>query len=113
MNTTASTDTYPRQYSRTQRLSLGEPRNITISPDGQSVLFLRSRSGSDPVNCLWHLDVASKKETLIADPLVMLGGSDDQDLPPAEKPDVKDCVKVPVASPHTQQMRKPNNLLVP
>ncbi|MEY3147283.1 MAG: hypothetical protein RL688_502 [Actinomycetota bacterium] len=85
MNTTASTDTYPRQYSRTQRLSLGEPRNITISPDGQSVLFLRSRSGSDPVNCLWHLDVASKKETLIADPLLMLGGSDDQDLPPAEK----------------------------
>ena len=85
MNTTASTDTYPRQYSRTQRLSLGEPRNITISPDGQSVLFLRSRSGSDPVNCLWHLDVESKKETLIADPLIMIAGSDDQDLPPAEK----------------------------
>ena len=46
-------DTFPRQYARTQRLTLGEPRNVTVSPDGERAVFLRSRAGDDPVNCLW------------------------------------------------------------
>ena len=45
------TDTFPRQYARTQRLTLGEPRNVTVSPDGRRVVFLRSSNGGDPVNC--------------------------------------------------------------
>ena len=61
-------DTFPRQYARTQRLSLGEPRNFTVSPDGSRVIFVRSRSGSDPVNCLWVLDTASGTETEVLDP---------------------------------------------
>lgn len=78
------TDTFPRQYARTQRLTLGEPRNITVSPDGQRVTFLRSSSGSDPVNALWVLDPATGIERLVADPAVLLAAGDD-DLPAAER----------------------------
>ena len=49
--------TFPRQYARTQRLTLGEPRTITVSPDGKRVVFLRSAAGDDPVNCLWVADL--------------------------------------------------------
>jgi dipeptidyl-peptidase-4 len=37
------------------------------------------------VNKLWSLDVESGHETLIADPMVMLGAADAEDLPPEEK----------------------------
>jgi len=30
-----SEDTFPRQYARTRRLTLGEPRTVTVSPDGR------------------------------------------------------------------------------
>jgi len=40
------TDTFPRQYARTQRLTLGEPRNVTVSPDGRRVVFLRSSTAA-------------------------------------------------------------------
>ena len=78
-------DTFPRQYARTQRLTLGEPRNVVVSPDGQRVVFARSRGGDDPVNCLWVLDVASGEERLVADPLALLGVVDDEELPPEER----------------------------
>lgn len=61
-------DTFPRQYARTQRLSLGEPRNFTVSPDGTRVVFARSTSGQDSVNSLWVLNVATGEETQILDP---------------------------------------------
>jgi dipeptidyl-peptidase-4 len=80
-----SDDSFPQQYARTQRLSLGEPRNITISDDGRKVVFLRSNAGDDPVNRLWLLDVESGHETLVADPHVMLGADDADDLPPEER----------------------------
>ena len=38
----AVSDTFPRQYARTQRLTLGEPRNLRVSADGKRVVFLRS-----------------------------------------------------------------------
>jgi dipeptidyl-peptidase-4 len=80
-------DTFPRQYARTQRLSLGEPRNITVSPDGGRAVFLRSRAGDDPVNCLWSQDIAAGTEQLIADPVALLthGAGDDDALPPEER----------------------------
>ena len=80
-----SDDSFPQQYARTQRLSLGEPRNITVSDDGHKVVFLRSNAGDDPVNRLWLLDVESGHETLVADPHVMLGADDAEDLPPEER----------------------------
>src|SRR6478672_3852944 len=78
-------DTFPRQHARTRRFTLGEPRNVTVSPDGQRVVFARSRGGSDPVNCLWVLDVASGQERLVADPDALLGGTGEAHLPPEEQ----------------------------
>ena len=62
------TDTFPRQNARTQRFTLGVPRSFQISPDGDRIVFLRSKGGSDPVTCLWLLDAATAVEHLIADP---------------------------------------------
>ncbi|HEY3485656.1 MAG TPA: S9 family peptidase, partial [Ilumatobacteraceae bacterium] len=78
------TDTFPRQYARTQRLSLGEPRDIAVSADGRRIIFLRSRAGDDPVNCLWVADSATGEARLIADPLDLLAAGDD-DLPADER----------------------------
>jgi dipeptidyl-peptidase 4 len=65
-------DSFPRQYARTQRFTLGEPRDVTVSSDGQRVVWLRSRAGDDPVNCLWALDLPHGAERLVADPLALL-----------------------------------------
>ena len=61
-------DTFPRQYARTQRLSLGEPRSFTVAPDGSRVIFIRSHSGSDAVKTLWSLDTATGIERELLDP---------------------------------------------
>ena len=77
--------TFPRQHARTQRLTLGEPRNIVVSPDGGRVVFCRSAAGDDPVNCLWVFDVASGTERLVADPRRLLGDVDESALPAEER----------------------------
>ena len=74
---------FPRQWARTQRLTLGEPRNITLSPDGRRVIFCRSEAGDDPVNCLWVFDVDKGVEQMIANPRELLANGDD--LPPEER----------------------------
>jgi dipeptidyl-peptidase-4 len=79
------TDTFPRQHARTQRLTLGEPRNLTVSPDGLRVVFARSRAGDDPVNCLWVIDTPTGEERLVADPLALLEADDDENLPAEER----------------------------
>ncbi|HEV3293847.1 MAG TPA: prolyl oligopeptidase family serine peptidase [Streptosporangiaceae bacterium] len=68
------TDSFPRQQARTQGFSLGVPRSFQISPDGSRVAFLRSRGGSDPVTCLWVLDVGTGSERLAADPAALPAG---------------------------------------
>jgi dipeptidyl-peptidase-4 len=78
------TDSFPRRQARTRRFTLGAPRGLAISPDGARVVFLRSRGGTDPVNCLWVLDVASGEERLVADPHE-LDASGDEDLPAEER----------------------------
>jgi dipeptidyl-peptidase 4 len=78
-------DSYPRESARTQRYTLGEPRDVVVSPDGRRIVFLRSRGGSDPVNCLWVVDAASGEERLVGDPGELLGGRDDEDMPPEER----------------------------
>lgn len=70
--TEAKSDTFPRQFARTQRLTLGEPRNIVVSLDGRRVIFLRSAHGSDLVNALWVLDRTTGLETCVADPRNLL-----------------------------------------
>ena len=66
-------DTFPRQYARTQRFTLGEPRNLAVSADGKRVVFLRSAGGSDSVNSLWVLDVDTGVERIVADANTLSG----------------------------------------
>lgn len=76
---------FPRQFARTQRFSLGAPRAFTVSPDGNRVIFLRSSSGTDRANRLWVLDLAQgARERLAADPDTLLGGTA-EDLSPQER----------------------------
>ncbi|MFF3071646.1 prolyl oligopeptidase family serine peptidase [Kitasatospora sp. NPDC057936] len=77
-------DTFPRQYARTLRYTVGAPRSFSVAPDGSRVVFLRSRSGSDRANLLWTLATATAEERIAADPAVLLGGGE-EDLSPAEK----------------------------
>jgi dipeptidyl-peptidase-4 len=74
------TESFPRQSARTMGFTLGAPRSFQLSPDGETVIFLRSRGGTDPVTCLWALDVGTGDERLIADPaeLGKAGVEDDQ-----------------------------------
>jgi dipeptidyl-peptidase 4 len=77
------TDSFPRRQARTRRFTLGAPRGLAISPDGARVVFLRSRGGTDPVTCLWVLDVGTGEERLVADPHRL--DAADEDLPPEER----------------------------
>ncbi|MEV5747615.1 prolyl oligopeptidase family serine peptidase [Actinoallomurus sp. NPDC052308] len=82
------TTSFPRQSARTRRFTLGAPRGFLVSPDGSRVVFLRTRGGTDPVTCLWALDVprdgAEAKERLIVDPRGLdLPG--EEDLPAEER----------------------------
>jgi dipeptidyl-peptidase-4 len=63
----------PRQLATTRHFSLGVPDHFTITPDGDTVLFVRSRAGDDPVFCLWSLDLHTGKERLLADPAELRG----------------------------------------
>ena len=56
----------PDQLVRTRRFSLGVPDRFTVTADGTTVLFLRTRAGDDPVTCLWALDPDTGRERLVA-----------------------------------------------
>ncbi|WP_405903979.1 prolyl oligopeptidase family serine peptidase [Streptomyces sp. NBC_00656] len=75
---------FPLQFARTRRFSLGVPRQFTVSPDGERVLFLRGTSGTDPVSRLWLYEDGT--ERLLADPLGP-GFADDApgEAPPEER----------------------------
>ena len=72
------TESFPRQESRTRRFTLGVPRAFRVSPDGTRVAYLCTQGGSDPVTCLWVLDVDRGTERLVADPRTL--GSDEDNL---------------------------------
>lgn len=76
-------DSFPRQHARTQRFTLGSPRNFSVGGDGTEVLFLRSTGPEDPINALWAIDTLTGTERVIVDPRKFV---DDQDgeLPAAE-----------------------------
>ena len=81
------TISFPRQSARTRRFTLGAPRGFLVSSDGSRVVFLRSRHGTDPVTCLWTVDVgddATGEERLVVDPRALdLPG--EEDLPAEER----------------------------
>ncbi|GAB2737134.1 S9 family peptidase [Kitasatospora kifunensis] len=68
----------PHQLTRTRGFMLGAVDQATVTPDGATVLFLRSRAGDDPVNCLWALDLETERERLLVDPTELLGGAAEQ-----------------------------------
>ncbi|WP_043848719.1 prolyl oligopeptidase family serine peptidase [Amycolatopsis keratiniphila] len=72
-----------RRQARTQRFTLGAPKEFKVSPDGSRILFLRSESGTDPRHSLWSFDVASGEETKLVDAAELLPG--EEDLPPEER----------------------------
>ncbi|MFB8349672.1 S9 family peptidase [Streptomyces niveus] len=73
---------FPRQYARTQRFTLGAPRAFTVSPDGSRVVFLRSASGTDRTNRLWVLDLddgsGTARERIAADPEALMAGTPEE-----------------------------------
>ena len=75
-------DGIPYQLARTLRYTAGAPGNVTISPDGQRVLFTRSASGTDPQRMLWLADARTGEETLVAD--VSRLSSSEEGVPPQE-----------------------------
>jgi dipeptidyl-peptidase-4 len=80
----APTDSFPRQSARTQRFSLGAPRDVSVAEDGSLVAFLRSGGPEDPVTALWALDLPDGGERCVADPRELLT-DDDAQLPPDER----------------------------
>jgi len=62
---------FPRRYAATQRYTLGTPRNLTVSPDGTRVVFLRAPGGDDPDTGLWVLDVPSGREVQVGNPAAL------------------------------------------
>ncbi|WP_405896741.1 S9 family peptidase [Streptomyces sp. NBC_00727] len=77
-------DLFPAQFARTRRFSLGVPRQFTVSPDGERVLFVRGTSGTDPVSRLWLYEDGA--ERLLADPLGPgFAEEDPGEVPPEER----------------------------
>ncbi len=69
---------YPRLAARTLRFTLGVPRNITVSPDGATVRFVRTPDGVTRTGQLWEFDVATGEEALLVDPAAVLDGADEE-----------------------------------
>jgi dipeptidyl-peptidase 4 len=67
-----------RLQARTQRFTLGTPKEIRVAPDGGRVLFLRSPSGTERRHSLWQLDLATGKESVLADPGALLSDGDEE-----------------------------------
>lgn len=72
------TVSYPRLAARTLRFTLGIPRNITVSPDGRTVRFIRTPDGVTRTGQLWEFDVESGAETILVDPATLLGDDGEQ-----------------------------------
>ena len=72
------TVSYPRLAARTLRFTLGIPRTITVSPDGATVRFIRTPDGVTRTGQLWEHDVASGTESVLVDPVALLGEAGEQ-----------------------------------
>lgn len=72
-----------RRQARTQRFTLGAPKEFKVAPDASRILFLRSESGTDPRHSLWSFDVVSGEKTKLVDAAELLPG--EEDLPAEER----------------------------
>ncbi|WP_370618180.1 prolyl oligopeptidase family serine peptidase [Mumia qirimensis] len=74
MSSTADeTTSYPRLQARSLRFTLGVPRDLTVSPDGSRVFFVRTPDGSTRTGSLWAYDAETGEETCLADAAALLG----------------------------------------
>ena len=73
-------DSFPQQFSRTRRFTIGRPRQFEVAPDGASVTFLRSPA-DDAAQSLWRYDVATGAEQVLAGPESV----SEDDVPAEEK----------------------------
>nr|WP_106176819.1 prolyl oligopeptidase family serine peptidase [Prauserella shujinwangii] len=72
-----------RKQARTQRFTLGAPKEFRVAPDGTRLLFLRAESGADRRNSLWSLDLRTGAESKVVDAAELLPG--EEELPPEER----------------------------
>jgi dipeptidyl-peptidase-4 len=72
-----------RKQARTQRFTLGAPKEFSVSPDGDRLLFLRAESGYDRRNSLWSLEPSTGQERKVVDAAELLPG--EEELPPEER----------------------------
>lgn len=82
---TTVTDDLPflRKLARTQRFTLGVPKDFQVAPDGSRVLFLRTDDGYDRRNSLWSLDLDTGTESKVVDAASLLPG--EERLSPQER----------------------------
>ena len=73
----ARADDFLERYSRTQRFRLGHPTAFHSTPDGGTLLFLRSGPTS-PVRDLWTLDLETGKERILLSADDLLAGGEEQ-----------------------------------
>jgi dipeptidyl-peptidase-4 len=66
-----------RLQARTQRFTLGSPREFRVAPDGSRLLFLRSASGDDHRHILWRRNLGTGEEVRLADPAELLAGAEE------------------------------------
>ena len=71
-----------RDLAETRTYTLGRPESPRITPDGQSVIFLRS-DPRDPVLRLYEFDLVTHRERALLTPAQLLGASEGQ-LSPEE-----------------------------
>jgi dipeptidyl-peptidase-4 len=81
--TPATADEVLASYAASRRFALGRPRDLTVVPGDQRLLFLRSLAADDPATALWSLDLNTGAERLLADPRVLLDGAAEE-IPAAE-----------------------------
>lgn len=72
-----------KKYAETRRFMLGRPQNPKVSPDGQTVLFLRAEP-DNPKLKLFEFDVASGQTKELLSPAMLLKGAE-ENLTPEEK----------------------------
>jgi dipeptidyl-peptidase-4 len=70
--------------SQTRAFRVGHPQQLTPTPDGTAVLFLRAAGGRDPRQSLYKLDAKSGEVREILSPEKLLAGGEDT-LSPEEK----------------------------
>ena len=75
---TGHPDAFLEQFAKTNRFRLGEPGAFKVTPDGSSVLFLRSEGPESFSQELWMFDASTGKERKVLSASDLLGKGDEK-----------------------------------